>query len=258
MSMLSTIDNPLEHPDYFLGPVETIACSLSALSSGRLSLHDITEAYHTLSMRIRRSSSTLTVRTKSFPALEPLRRKGADVAAALRRDISWAVARFRAAPDLSTLCHYALRLLSEIFRLPVLSVGLFMLQHLGSLLEDVISIVRCPRLPSFNASKTTTLASWIVRTQELPKAILLPRIEDIFLYLKFILEASARNTSVNVTVVDVLNCVTNLLVRHQHVSIARLADLLPSIFPFIMHSSSELRHHAVHRPCIFLPNAYHP
>ncbi|KAH9080203.1 hypothetical protein EDB83DRAFT_2337759 [Lactarius deliciosus] len=243
MSILSTIDNPLEHPDYFLGPVETIACSLSALSSGRLSLHDITEAYHTLSMRIRRSSSILTVRTKSFPALEPLKRKGADVAAALRRDISWAL--HGSAPrtpsslsdptdegvtaDLSTLCHYALRLLSEIFRLPVLS-SVFSAQHLGSLLEDVICIVRCPRLPSFNASKTTALASWIVRTQELPKAILLPRIEVIFLYL-----------NVNVTVVD---CVTNLLVRHQHVSISRMADLLPSIFPFIMHSSSELRHHA--------------
>ncbi|KAH9060463.1 hypothetical protein EDB87DRAFT_1616076 [Lactarius vividus] len=270
--MLSTIDNPLEHPDYFRGPVETIACSLSALSSGRLSLHDITEAYHTLSMRIRRSSSTLTVRTKSFPALEPLRRKGADVTAALRRDISWALHgsalctsedsssslfdpteegvswepttynKNRAA-DLSTLCHYALCLLSEIFRLPVLS-SVFSAQHLGSLLEDVISIVRCPRLPSFNASKTTTLASWIVRTQELPIAILLPRIEDISLYLKFILEDSARDPSVNVTVVDVLNCVTNLLVRHQHVSVARMADLLPSIFPFILHSSSEFRHHA--------------
>ncbi|KAH8994356.1 hypothetical protein EDB86DRAFT_3078209 [Lactarius hatsudake] len=254
MSILSTIDNPLEHSDYFLGPVETIACSLSALSSGRLSLHDITEAYHTLSMRIRRSSSTLTVRTRSFPALEPLKRKGADVAAALRRDISWALHdsaprasedsssslsdegvsweptaynKTRAA-DLSTLCHYALRLLSEIFRLPVLS-SVFSAQHLGSLLEDVISIVRCPRLPSFNASKTTTLASWIVRTQELPKAILLPRIKDIFLYLKFILEASAKRYQYNL---------------YSLVSIARLADLIPSIFPFIMHSSSELRHHA--------------
>ncbi len=78
-------------------------------------------------------------------------------------------------------------------------------QDLGCLLEDVISIVRCPHLLSFNASKTTILASWIVRTQELPKAILLPRIEDIFLYLKFILEATAKDTCVNVTVVDVLN-----------------------------------------------------
>ncbi|KAI9443507.1 hypothetical protein H4582DRAFT_1201132 [Lactarius indigo] len=272
MTMLSTIDNPLEHPDYFLGPVETIACSLSALTSGRLSLHDITEAYHTLSMRIRRSSSTLTIRTKTFPALEPLKQKAADVAAALRRDISWALHGSEPRPsegssssfadpteqgvsseptgynksraaDLSTLCHYALCLLSEIFRLPVLS-SVFSAQLLGYLLEDVISIVRCPRLPSFNASKTTTLASWIIRTQELPKAILLPRIEGIILYLKFILEASARDTSVNVTVVDVLNCVTNLLARHRHFSIARLADLLPSIFPFIMHSSSEFRHHA--------------
>lgn len=104
------------------------------------------------------------------------------------------------------------------------------------------------------------LASWIVRTQGLPKAILLPRIEDICLYLKFILEPTA-NTCVNVTVVDALivrrrppqhiraltlhpQCITNLLICHQHVFITRLADLLPSIFPFIMHSSSEFRHYA--------------
>jgi hypothetical protein len=146
MSILSTDDNPLEFPDYFRGPIETIACSQSALASRRLSLHDITEAYHILSMRIRRSSGTLTVRTGSFPALEPLRQRRADVAAALRRDISRALhgsaqdsSSYLAEPieesvgwestaynksravDLSTLCHYALRLLSEIFRLPALS-----------------------------------------------------------------------------------------------------------------------------------------
>jgi hypothetical protein len=77
-------------------------------------------------------------------------------------------------------------------------------QDLGFLLEDVISIVRYPQLP-FDASKTTILASWIVRTQVLPKSILLPRIDVIFLYLKFILEDSAKDTLVNVTVVDALN-----------------------------------------------------
>jgi hypothetical protein len=249
MSILLTNDNPLEYPDYFLGPIETIVCSHGALASGRLSLHDITEAYHTLSMRIRHSSTTLAAETGSFPALEPLRQKCAYVAAALRRDISralhgsaprtsgdsssdlfdpteesvgWeptAYNKSRAA-DLSTLCHYALCLLSEIFRLPVLSSvfsgtsGICGIridltfspeQDLGFLLEDVISIVRCPRLPSFNATKTTILASWIVRTQELPKAIILPRIEDIFLYLNFILEATATGACVNVTVVDALN-----------------------------------------------------
>ncbi|KAH9019472.1 hypothetical protein EDB84DRAFT_1566051 [Lactarius hengduanensis] len=273
MSIPLTNNNPLERSDYFLGPVETIACSHDALTSGRLSLHDITEAYHTLSMRIRHSSSTLTVGTRTFPALELLRQKGADVVAALRRDISWAlhgsaprtyedssfslsgstertvgweptVYNKSRAADLSTLCHYALCLLSEIFRLPVLS-SVFSAQHLGFLLEDVISIVRCPHLPSFNASKATIHVSWIVRTQELPKAVLLPRIEDIFSYLGFILEAAARDTTcVDLIVVDVLNCVTNLLVRLMLISIARLADLLPYILPFIVHSSSEFRHHA--------------
>ena len=31
---------------------------------------------------------------------------------------------------------------------------------------------------------------------------------------------------------------------HRHVFVVRLADLLPSIFPLVMHTSSELRHHA--------------
>ncbi len=137
---------------------------------------------------------------------------------------------------------------------------LSLVQDLGFLLEDVISILLCPHLPSFNPSKTTILASWVVRTQELPKDVLLPRIEDIFLYLKFILEATARESRVNVPVVDVLNvrrqppehisaltpqpqCITNLLACHQHFFIAHLADLLPFIFPFILHSSSKFRHH---------------
>lgn len=150
MSILLTNDNPLEFPDYFLGPVETIAYSQSALASRRLSLHDITEAYHTLSTRIRRSSSALIAGTGTFPALEPLKQKGADVVTALRRDISRSLHDFAPhtsedsfssladpteesvgwdrttynksrAADLSTLCHHALRLLSEIFRLPTLS-----------------------------------------------------------------------------------------------------------------------------------------
>jgi hypothetical protein len=97
MSILLTNDNPLEFPDYFLGPVETISCSKSALASRRLSLHDITEAYHTLSMRIRRSSSTLTARTGSFPALEPLRQKGCRRGGSPAEGYLSGLARFRAA-----------------------------------------------------------------------------------------------------------------------------------------------------------------
>lgn len=40
-------------------------------------------------------------------------------------------------------------------------------------------------------------------------------------------------------------CIVNLLTFHQHVFVARLADLLPSVFPLVMHTSLELRHHAV-------------
>jgi hypothetical protein len=146
MSMPLTDSNPLYRPQYLLGPIETIVCSRRALASGYLSLHDLAEAYRTLSMRIRDSSDHLSTVSDAFPALESLRDKGTDVVAALRRDISralrisaWQPSRNSSTPiaeivgseltthnanratDFSILCHYALRLLSEIFRLPALS-----------------------------------------------------------------------------------------------------------------------------------------
>jgi hypothetical protein len=141
-----TGSNPLYRSQYLLGPIETIVCSRRALASGYLSLHDLAEAYRTLSMRIRDSSDHLSTVSGAFPALESLRDKGADVVVALRRDISralrisaWQSSGDSSAPiaetvgceptthnanratDFSILCHYALRLLSEIFRLPALS-----------------------------------------------------------------------------------------------------------------------------------------
>lgn len=44
-----------------------------------------------------------------------------------------------------------------------------------------------------------------MRTQRLPKNVLLPRMEDVILYLNFIFEATVRGTCVVVTVVDALN-----------------------------------------------------
>lgn len=39
-------------------------------------------------------------------------------------------------------------------------------------------------------------------------------------------------------------CIVNLLTFHRHIFVERLTGLLPSIFPFVIHTSSELRHHA--------------
>ncbi|KAI9508331.1 hypothetical protein F5148DRAFT_1197378 [Russula earlei] len=271
MSISLTDNNPLYNPEYLLGPIETIVCSHQALTSGHLSLHDITEAYRTLSMRIRQSSRHLSVMSDSFPALELLRDRDADVVTALRRDIlravpisawhpssnlsprspgttavtvSWELAMYNTdhAEAFSTLCHYALRLLSEIFRLPALS-SVFTMQDLGLLLGDVTFIISHPRLVSPSASKTTTLLTWIIRTQRLPKDVLLPRIEDLILSLELILEATVRDTYVAVIVVDALICIVNLLTFHRHIFVAPLAGLLPSVFPLVMHPSSELRHH---------------
>ena len=304
---MSFDNNPLYHLEYLLGPIETIACSHQTLVSGHLSTHDVTEAYRTLSMRIRASSCHMSAVSDCFPALEPLREKGAEVVMALRRDVSralpissghissdlsprspgpaaetagWNSTTFdtNSVTDSSTLCHYALRLLSEIFRFPALSSVFACTSHfddlrktlmaplaqdLDHLLGDVISIIRCPqlRILSSNVSKTAVLSSWVLRTQRLPKDVLLPRMEDVILYLKFVLETATRDACVVVAVVDALHvsrqclrrtmvlihrskCIVNLLTSHRHVFVARLADLFPYVLPFVIHTSSELRHYA--------------
>jgi hypothetical protein len=301
MAMPLADNHPLYHSDYLLGPIETIVESHTALLSGHLSFHDITEAYRILSMRIRQSSCHLSVASDCFPALKPLRDKGTEVVAALRRDVSRGL--LISAPhtsgdfflrssdhvesttydanvttDSSTLCHYALRLLSEMFRFPAISsvfactsyfvdLGItlteLLAQDLCHLLGDVISIIRHPqlRILSSNVSKTAVLSSWVLRTQKLPRDVLHPRMEDVILYLNFILESAVRDSYVVVIVVDALNvsrqylqhnislthpskCIVNLLTFHQVIFVARLANLLPSIFPLVIHKSSELRHHA--------------
>lgn len=173
--MPQTDSNPLYRSQYLLGPIETIVCSRRALASGHLSLHDLSEAYRTLSMRIRDSSDHLSTVSDVFPALESLRDKGADVVAALRRDISralrisaWQSSVDSSAPtaetvrcevmthnenrarDISILCHYALRLLSEIFRLPALS-SLFACTSRISSIDELFS--RCHQ-------RTTLAYSW--------------------------------------------------------------------------------------------------
>jgi hypothetical protein len=241
-------NHPLYHSEYLLGPIETIVRSHGALLSGHLSLHDITEAYRTLSMRIRQASCHLSVASECFPALESLRDKGTEVVAALRRDVSrvlpispphtssdlflrssghaseTVLTTYEAdvVTDSSTLCHYALRLLSEIFRFPAISSVFACTSHfvdlditlmgplaqdICHLLGDVISIIRCPqiRILSSTISKTAVLSSWVLRTQRLPRDVLLPQMEDVILYLNFILESAARDSCVAVIVVDALN-----------------------------------------------------
>jgi hypothetical protein len=249
MSIPLAHDEPLARPEYLIGPIETIVCSHQGLVSGHFSLHDITEAYRTLSMRIRQSSGSLSIASGPLLALGPLRENSANVATALRRDILRNLRAFTPhtpcdmrpsssvlseggvdrepatynvnyATDVSTQCHYVLRLLSEIFRFPAL-LSVFsrtshfpylwillttaVAQDLGFLFGDVISIICCPQLPTFNVSKTTILASWVVRTQRLPADILLPQMGDVILCLERLLEATVRDPSVNVTVMDALN-----------------------------------------------------
>ncbi|KAI0269933.1 hypothetical protein BC834DRAFT_578053 [Gloeopeniophorella convolvens] len=278
-------EDPLTLTSYLLSPVEAIVHSTQAVAPDSLSLHDILEAYHILSTRIRRLSSDLEAVPIPITALAPLQTNCASIVVALRRDVSRALrvhvqrdsyecgARFsvaaegsicvgaacnpKCASESSLLCLYALRLLSEVFRLPPLSSlfsggssfsisshALTILPEgdLGLLLDDVLMITRS-QLPSFNAPKISAVAGWILRTQQLPQSVLVLRIKDICSYLETILDDNRQETHDHVAIVDALECIVSLMTRHGPISVADTTELLPFVLPLIMHSSPELRHH---------------
>jgi hypothetical protein len=138
--------DPLEDPSYFQDPVRTLVCSIEARDEGHgpVALYDIAEAYNILSLRIRSSAETIGLKKLSFPALGPLKENGSLLVQVMQRDICRALVERPPIPSHAAsvefqsynenrdaiencimaqsilLCHYALRLLAEVFRFSTL------------------------------------------------------------------------------------------------------------------------------------------
>ncbi|KAG5351604.1 hypothetical protein C0989_005611 [Termitomyces sp. Mn162] len=220
--------NADSHPSmcksYFLSPLETILESLDDYDWEYISCHDITEAYNVLSMRIRAIAPSIVHIEQPSPALISLKEHAIPLAQALKRDIRRALSNpshnlklstaceswlsdismtdhdIQHTIDLSTLCHFSLRVLSDIFAFRVLYL-LFpgmetfgchkssllicnLVQDLNELFHEVLKIASATELTTPNATKTVSLVFWIIQSQRLPPSILEPRKIEIVSVLR--------------------------------------------------------------------------
>jgi hypothetical protein len=129
---------PMDFPAYFRSPIETLSDSLTYGSS--VSLHDLTDAYSTLSMRIRSQSGTIVHVDKNHIALRPLKLFSGELYQCLRRDIRIALDdpfsntedfmtpklldvetdNVKYARDVLALSLHSLRFISDLFRFQAL------------------------------------------------------------------------------------------------------------------------------------------
>jgi hypothetical protein len=129
----SAYTNPLEAADFLSSPLETILESIYDPGLDNISLHDLIEAYSTLSTRIRLQARFL-LQDQPFAAIESLQEHSSSLTYALRRDLRRALLdpsshsqqsqftdisisshEIQYARAIAALCLHALRFLSDVF-----------------------------------------------------------------------------------------------------------------------------------------------
>ncbi|KAI0061441.1 hypothetical protein BV25DRAFT_1992141 [Artomyces pyxidatus] len=256
--------NPLTDADYFLSPVETLTFSLQDFFLEHISVHDICEAYRTLSLRIRMSAQYLATGTdqSAFAALVLLNEQGAQIWEALRRDINRPTRLpvrqesyetyespgdtqdeisedSKSALDSNILCCYALGLLADWLRISSMS-SVFSSEQLELLLTDVLGLAISPQFPL----KIRSTATFVLQVQTLPQHIQAARSDDLLSALRSLLhEFEVQDQNVVLTT-DALRIISHLIHHHPQVFLPSLSNSLPHILSFLTSSSSSLRQEA--------------
>lgn len=193
------MDEPLECPTYFQGPVNTLIASLPA-RYGNTSAHDIAEAYDVFSARVREQAEHLQKPDTKYPAIEAIRKRRDNppmlLLSALRRDI-WAALNSplstsqpstssgvrrgmteeeaKRATDTSSVCHAALRFAANVFALPGLQV----------LFSCMCGFIIMPKVPTHDFhldSNHTILDSLMAAVLRIASAEALPSLNPVKTY----------------------------------------------------------------------------
>lgn len=141
--------DPMQSSVYFASPIQTLVDSVQDATSEHVSLHDIADAYSTLSTRVQVHANAISRVDRALAALDLLKSQASVVVTALRRDIrrafvdpvpgvhqsvvsfasdDWIAPRqtvlgdieLKLARDQSFVCHHSLQFLSDVFRFPAL------------------------------------------------------------------------------------------------------------------------------------------
>ncbi|TFK69546.1 hypothetical protein BDN72DRAFT_959509 [Pluteus cervinus] len=259
--MSSAQPNPLSIPSYFTAALETLLESFHDPFGEFISLHDLADAYNTLSHQIR-SQACLLLQPVSYPALEPLQKDSARLWAIFRRDIRRCLVdpsglgrlpastpnhsissplhlsdeHIQFAADLATLCQYALRFASDICILPAL-YSIFTTHDLHGLLDDILMIVATRSLPTPSAQRTHTLIIWFLQTQTLPFDALEPVAEQIVSALDRGLVGDFGDQAI----IDSLRAVQLSLRRHPSLFAVPLAPSFVCVLDLLLSDVPSVR-----------------
>ncbi|GLB45466.1 hypothetical protein LshimejAT787_2300260 [Lyophyllum shimeji] len=258
--------DPVMCSSYLSSPIETLLESLDDHDLEYITSHDITEAYSTLSTRIRSQARAILRPDRTLPALVPIREHAASIARALRRDIRRALVdpihhtRKSSSPfgsyytemaitdhetqyarDVTTLCHHSLRVVSLIFAFEIL-YSLFPVRDLQDLLSDLTKIALSATLPTPGANKTWSLVFWTIQAQNLPVIVLSTRKTEVVTALRQALNGEKGLQAK----LDSLKAVHTLLKRQPELFASSLSGFVPAILAGLASEDPDSRLQAAH------------
>lgn len=227
---------------YFDAPIATLLESIEDFASDHIFIHDVAQAYSIFCLQIKAIAKSIYNNTHEIPALHLIKQHAGSIVQCLRRDIRRSLVdpfpelrrsgnsipdsvalstqevseeEMKYAVDLSIVCHYALQLLSDIFKFPVLSslfsgeqrvlytneYGELLRQsvaiNMEDLLDDVLAIALAPSLPTPNDKKTYALVLWTISVMQLPAPSLAPRKDQLKAILREQIDSAVAETSVS-------------------------------------------------------------
>ncbi|KAI0647932.1 hypothetical protein C8Q79DRAFT_952664 [Trametes meyenii] len=252
--------SPHTHPNYYKSPLCTLVVSLDD-NTGDISICDLIDAYSTFSLRVKACAAFINGDGQEVPSLQFLKKNSTALGHCIQRDIRRALRdpslalnplpKFRtvASPSIplagiseaflslarteSTLCQYALQLLSNIFAFPTLC-HLFPQSVLEKLLGDTLLIAQSSELPILDSDKIRSLAAWIFSTSRLPISVVAPRKESIQGWLKeLILSPNTR--------LQWCDIIQHALSAYPELFLPSLSPYLPDILAQLVSTNSAFR-----------------
>ncbi|KDR82379.1 hypothetical protein GALMADRAFT_237661 [Galerina marginata CBS 339.88] len=255
---------PAISPSYFTSAIRTLKASTSHPAQECISIHDLVEAYNTLSNKIRMEINFITSDEPPL-FLAIFKEESSHIVGCLARDIRRVLPNsFDSQPqphsfaDLSyfsetapneddlrtirennTLCQYALRFVSDIFTFPALYSN-FTDNQLTCLLRDVASLCATTTPPTLGLTKSSAIALWTLKVQQLPMSILAPLKVEVIWALR---NSISHQVGGYMGKLDAFKAIHCILETRPKLSVSFI-ELLPLVLDNLDSGSPEVQLHA--------------
>ncbi|PFH53299.1 hypothetical protein AMATHDRAFT_83961 [Amanita thiersii Skay4041] len=250
----------LSVPVYFTSPLNTLLSSLHDPDCLEVSIHDLIEAYSSLSERIRSVGNVLICNEGILSSLRIIQQNASELIQVIRRDLRRLVSgrpplrshnelslgscsddydredHLEITFDLERLAKCILCLLSDV-SIHVSLYSLFAASDLLAVLDDLLTIASSPSLLVPNEPKLCTIIMWIFQVQQLPFNLLSPQMEK----LTVALNRAIHNDFGQQGIVDALKAIHVLLLRHRAPFLTPFTEFLPTILDHIVSDLPDTR-----------------